>query len=252
MRRNSKIGAALACIMFAAMNTLSARAETVDVLLVLAADVSRSVGEREFKLQRDGYAAALNDPRVIQAISGGLNGAVAITFIEWSGASQQKVVVDWIVVRDEEGAADVAAAMQSAPRPFSGLTSISAAIDFSLERLRAAPVEADKHIIDISGDGTNNAGRPITEARDEAIAAGVTINALAIINESQGFGHHTQPPGGLPKYFEENVIGGFGAFMLEAKGFDKFAEAITRKLVTEIAGEHPPMQTASVNAAMLP
>ena len=219
-----------------------AHAETVDLLLVLAADVSRSIDDAEFNLQRKGYAAAITDPRVLRAIAGGRNHAIAVTFIEWSGAADQNIIVDWTVVRDEEAAGGIAATILAAPRSFLGRTSISAAIDYSLERLAAAPAAADKRIIDVSGDGTNNSGRPVTEARDQAIASGVTINGLAIINTqaNPGYAFHTQPPGGLPKYFEENVIGGPGAFLLQGENFDTFAEAITRKLVIEIAGAPPP------------
>jgi Protein of unknown function (DUF1194) len=218
-----------------------ARAETVDLLLVLAADVSRSIDDVEFNLQRKGYAAAITDPRVLRAISGGRNHAIAITFIEWSGAADQNVIVDWTVVRDEEAAGGIAATMLAAPRSFLGRTSISAAIDYSIERIGMAPAQADKRIIDISGDGTNNSGRPVTEARDQAVAAGITVNGLAIINTqaNPGYAFHTQPPGGLPKYYEENVIGGPGAFLLQVENFDTFAESMTRKLVTEIAGAPP-------------
>jgi len=215
-----------------------AHAETVDLLLVLAADVSRSIDDVEFNLQRKGYAAAITDPRVLRAISGGRNHAIALTFIEWSGAADQNVIVDWTVVRDEEAAGGIAATMIAAPRSFLGRTSISAAIDYSIERIGIAPAQADKRIIDISGDGTNNSGRPVTEARDQAVAAGITVNGLAIINTqaNPGYAFHTQPPGGLPKYYEENVIGGPGAFLLQVENFDTFAESMTRKLVTEIAG----------------
>jgi hypothetical protein len=214
-----------------------AQAETVDLLLVLAADVSRSIDDGEFQLQRKGYAAALTDPRVLRAIAGGRNHAIGITFIEWSGQSDQNVVVDWTVIRDEEGAGGVAATILSAPRSFLGRTSISAAIDFAMERFSAAKIQGDKKVIDISGDGTNNSGRAVTEARDQAVGAGVSINGLAIINTqaSPGYAFHTQPPGGLPKYYEENVIGGPGAFLLQVENFDTFGEAITRKLTTEIA-----------------
>src|SRR5437868_13275482 len=226
-----------------------ARAETVDLLLVLAADVSRSIDDGEFNLQRKGYAAAMTDPRVLRAIAGGRNHAIAITFIEWSGASDQNVVVDWTVVRDEEAAGGIAATMIAAPRSFLGRTSISAAIDYSLERLAAASPQAEKRIIDVSGDGTNNSGRPVTEARDQAVASGVTINGLAIINTqaNPGYAFHTQPPGGLPKYYEENVIGGPGAFLLQVENFDTFAESMTRKLVTEIAGGPAPDKSAALH-----
>ena len=215
-----------------------AHAETVDLLLVLAADVSRSIDDVEFNLQRKGYAAAITDPRVLRAISGGRNHAIAVTFIEWSGAADQNVIVDWTVVRDEEAAGGIAATMIAAPRSFLGRTSISAAIDYSIERIGMAPAQADKRIIDISGDGTNNSGRPVTEARDQAVAASITVNGLAIIITlaNPGYAFHTQPPGGLPKYYEENVIGGPGAFLLQVENFDTFAESMTRKLVTEIAG----------------
>jgi hypothetical protein len=248
MKTTAVIAAFVACLVGASVGPPAARAETVDLLLVLAADVSRSIDDAEYSLQRKGYAAAMTDPQVMRAIVGGRHHAVAITFIEWSGAADQNVVVDWTVVRDEEAAGSVAATMLTAPRSFLGRTAIGAAIDFAMERFAAAPAEADKRIIDISGDGTNNAGRAVTEARDDAVAAGVTINALAIINTqtNPGYAFHTQPPGGLPKYFEENVIGGPGAFLLKIDNFESFAAAITRKMVTEIAGAAPPVQTATL------
>jgi hypothetical protein len=252
MRTTTVVAAFVACMVGAAIgsgvSSTGAHAENVDMLLVLAADVSRSIDDVEFNLQRKGYAAAMTDPQVLRAIVGGRNHAIAVTFIEWSGAVDQNVVVDWTVVRDEEAAGGVAATMLAAPRSFLGRTSISAAIDFAMERFAASPAEADKRIIDISGDGTNNSGRAVDEARDQAVAAGVTINALAIINTqaNPGYAFHTQPPGGLPKYFEENVIGGPGAFLLKVDNFDTFAAAITRKLVTEIAGAPPRPQTASL------
>src|SRR3954451_22481020 len=245
MRTTAIVAALVGCLAFAA----GARAEQVDLLLVLAADVSRSIDDGEFNLQRKGYAAAITDPRVLRAISGGRNHAIAVTFIEWSGAADQNVVVDWTVVRDEEAAGGIAATMLAAPRSFLGRTSISAAIDYALERIAAAPAQADKRIIDISGDGTNNSGRPVTEARDQAVASGVTVNGLAIINTqaNPGYAFHTQPPGGLPKYYEENVIGGPGAFLLQVENFDTFAESMTRKLVTEIAGLPAPDKSAALH-----
>ena len=246
MKTRTAVAGLIACLALTS-GISSVRAEKVDLLLVLAADVSRSIDDGEFNLQRKGYAQAMTDPRVLRAIAGGRNHAIALTFIEWAGAPEQNVVIHWTVVRDEEGAGAVAATMLSAPRSFLGRTSISAAIDFAMDRLAAAPVEGEKRVIDVSGDGTNNSGRAVTEARDQAVGSGVTINGLAIINTqaNPGYAFHTQPPGGLPKYYEENVIGGQGAFLLQVENFDTFAEAITRKLVTEIAGEHPLRQTAS-------
>jgi hypothetical protein len=216
-----------------------ARADNaVDILLVLAADVSRSIDEDEFNLQRKGYAAALSEARVLKAITDGPHRAIAVTFIEWSDTLDQDVVVDWTTIGNGEDAAAVAAAILKAPRSFASRTSISGAIYYAMGRLSAAKVTADKRIIDISGDGTNNSGPAVTDARDEAVGAGITINGLAIINTKAGPGFtlHTQPPGGLPEYYRQNVIGGPGAFLLQVDNFDTFADAITRKLVSEIAG----------------
>src|SRR5208282_3463133 len=158
-------------------------AQNTDLLLVLAADVSRSIDEGEFELQRKGYAAALTDPRVLAAIRGGGTGTIAVCFVEWSGAGEQNVVADWTVIRDEEDAGGLAAVILAAPRSFIGRTSISGAIDFAMERFAAAQPRASRRIIDVSGDGTNNSGRPITDARDQAVGQGVTINGLAIVND---------------------------------------------------------------------
>jgi hypothetical protein len=224
-------------------------AQSTDLLLVLAADVSRSVDEAEFVLQRKGYSAAVTDPRVLAAIRGGTTGTIAICFIEWSGAGEQTVVADWTVIHDEEDAGGFAGAILAAPRSFIGRTSISGAIDFAMERLAAAEPRSNRHIIDISGDGTNNSGRPVTDARDEAIAQGVTINGLAIINDrpNPGYAFHTQPPGGLPEWYRQNVIGGPGAFLRVIDDFHSFADAITNKLVSEIAAVEQPNKGAMLD-----
>ena len=211
-------------------------AQTTDLLLVLAADVSRSIDESEFALQRKGYSAALTDPRVLAAIRGGATGTIAICFVEWSGAGEQNVVADWTVIRDEEDAGGLAAAILAAPRSFMGRTSISAAIDFAMAHFAKSKWQASRRIIDVSGDGTNNSGRAVTEARDQAISQGVTINGLAIINDKPNLGYsaHTQPPGGLPLYYRQNVIGGTNAFLLVVQDFNSFADAMAQKLAKEI------------------
>ena len=218
-----------------------ARAQNTDLLLVLAADVSRSIDEGEFELQRKGYAAALSDPRVLAAIRGGSNGTIAVCFVEWSGAGEQMVVADWTVIRDDEDAGGLTATILAAPRSFIGRTSISGAIDFAMARFAAATARSSRRIMDISGDGTNNSGRPVTEARDQALAEGVTINGLAIINDkpNPGYAFHTQPPGGLPEWYRQNVIGGPGAFLRVVEDFRSFADAMTNKLVSEIAALAP-------------
>jgi hypothetical protein len=229
---------ALAAILFLALWSFSTdtHAASADLEVILAADVSRSIDDAEFDLQRKGYAAALTDPRVLTAIHGRTNGAVGVCFIEWSGEEDQQVVVDWTEIRDEEDAGSVAAAILAAPRSFMGRTSISAAIDFAMSRFAVAKWQANRRIIDISGDGTNNSGRAITEARDQALASGVTINGLAIINDKPNLGYsaHTQPPGGLPLYYRQNVIGGPNAFLIVVEDFNSFADAMANKLAKEI------------------
>jgi hypothetical protein len=235
-----RIGATVALLALLAP-TGPARAQATDLLLVLAADVSRSIDDAEFTLQRKGYSTAVTDPRVLAAIRGGATGTIAVCFVEWSGAGEQNIVADWTVIRDEEDAGGLAAAITAAPRSFIGRTSISGAIDFAMERFAAAQPHANRRIIDISGDGTNNSGRPITDARDQAVAQGVTINGLAIINDkpNPGYAFHTQPPGGLPEWYRQNVIGGPGAFLRVMDDFHSFADAMTNKLISEIAAATP-------------
>ena len=218
---------------------LPARADEgeVDLLLVLAADVSRSVDDAKFKLQREGYAAAIMDPRVVKAMTGGPNGRIALVFVEWASEWEQKVVIDWTVIAGARDAEGFSGRVLAAERPYRGRTSISAAIDFSMLVLTRSPFQAARRVIDISGDGTNNSGREVTTARNEAISKGVTINGLVILSEVPLPTNpaHTHPPGGLTAYYETNVIGGPGAFVVEAESFAAFGQLITNKLVKEIA-----------------
>src|SRR5690348_2902509 len=141
------------------------RGAGVDLEVILAADVSRSIDDAEFDMQRKGYAAALTDPRVLTAIQARPGAAIGVCFIEWSGEEDQQVVVDWTELRDEEDAGSMAAAILAAPRSFMGRTSISAAIDFAMAHFTKSKWPGSRRVIDISGDGTNNSGRAITEAR---------------------------------------------------------------------------------------
>jgi hypothetical protein len=215
----------------------AARADEVDLLLVLAADVSRSIDAAKFQLQRDGYAAAVADPRVLDTIRAGRNGRIALTFVEWSGIGAQRVVIDWMTVGDAASAKDFGDRLLESPRSFADRTSISGAIEFAMAQLTRAPFAARRHTIDISGDGTNNSGRDVTELRDQAVAKGITINGLAILSETPlpWNPEHTNPPGGLDHYYRSNVIGGPGAFVMVAKNFDSFGEAIISKLIAEVA-----------------
>jgi hypothetical protein len=215
-------------------------AEAVDVRLVLAADVSRSIDDEEFMLQRKGYAAAISDSRVLDAIAAGRHGAIAVTFVEWAGEGEQKTVVDWTEIADAADAGKFAAALIAAPRSAVGRTAIGSAIDYAMGVLGESGFVADRSVIDVSGDGTSNQGRLVAPARDAALATGVTINGLAIYNAkaaaSGGYlALHTNPPGGLDKYYRDNVIGGAGAFVLHIDNFEDFDRAMIQKLITEIS-----------------
>ena len=211
--------------------------EKVDLLLVLAADVSRSVDHQKFLLQRDGYAAAILSSRVIDAIQSGYHRRIAICFVEWSGVGAQKLVIDWTVLSDAETARKFAMLVKNAPRSFADRTSISGGIDFSMAQFERSPYEAGRRTIDVSGDGTNNSGRDLRSARDDAVAKSVTINGLVILSERPlpWNPEHTNPPGGLANYYRDNVIGGPGAFVMVAEDFGSFGQAVTKKLIAEIA-----------------
>jgi hypothetical protein len=217
--------------------TVRAAEEEVDLLLVLSSDVSRSVDAEKFKLQRDGYASAIINPRVIQAIRSGSLGKIGVSFVEWSGVGAQRIVIDWTVIRDEATAKDFSAQIIEAPRAFADRTSISGGIDFAMAQLARAPYQSSRRAIDVSGDGTNNSGRDVSDARDEAVAKGVTVNGLVIMSEHpmSWNADHTNPPGGLDGYYRNNVIGGPGAFVMVAENFNSFGQAILNKLIAEIA-----------------
>jgi hypothetical protein len=211
--------------------------EQVDLLLVLAADVSRSVDTPKFQLQREGYAAAIADKRVLEAITAGPHRRIAICFVEWSGVSAQKLVIPWTVVDGADAARKFGDQLLELPRSFAERTSISGGIDFSVRLFEQAPFSAARRTIDVSGDGTNNSGRDVTLARDEALAKGITINGLVILSDRPMAWNpeHTNPPGGLANYFRDNVIGGPGAFVVVAENFNSFGQAIVKKLIAEIA-----------------
>lgn len=224
-------------------------AESVDLLLVLAADVSRSVDSQKFQLQREGYASAIVNPRVLEAIGSGPNGKIAICYVEWSGIGAQKVVLDWTVIRDPDSAKKFASQLAESPRSFADRTSISGAIDFAMGQIERAPFASPRRTIDVSGDGTNNSGRDVTLARDEALAKSVTINGLVILTDRplSWNAEHTNPPGGLEAYFRNNVIGGAGAFVMVAENFQSFGQAIINKLIAEIAtNTRPGRKTAGI------
>jgi hypothetical protein len=207
--------------------SLPSRAQTqVDMLLVLAVDTSGSVNDVRFELQKQGYVAAFSHPNVLRAIRSGMQGAIAVTMTQWTGPSLQVQVVPWTLLKDQASVLAFASAIENAPRElFSGGTSISGAIDHAMLLLPSAPFKGAKRVIDISGDGSNNPGRPVTQARDDAVSAGVIVNGLPILALEPW----------LDKYYFDQVIGGPGSFMIPAESYEKFADAVLRKLVLEIA-----------------
>ena len=209
------------------------RPATVDVLLALAADGSGSIDNDELRLQREGYGQALASPEVLSVMAKGINGAIAVVYVEWGGPASQHVIVDWTVIRDAASAAAFAAELIARPRAARGYNSISAAIDFCVNLMETGPYRGLKRVIDVSGDGPNIGGRAVEAARDDAVAKGITVNALAILR-----------PGGsvparigqqLPDDYRDAVIGGPGAFVEVADENRSFADAVRRKIVTEIA-----------------
>ncbi len=211
--------------------------QSVDLALVLVTDVSRSIDDSEFQLEKDGYAATFTNPKVLAAIKGGTVGAIAVAYVEFASSNEVSTVLDWTVIHDDATAKEFAGKIVAAPRSFWGRTAISSGIDHAVQLLAESGFDASRRMIDVCGDGTNNAGREVQEARDDAVKAGITINGLAIINDhpvSWTYAH-VQPPGGLTKYYRENVTGGSGSFVLEVHDFHVFGEAMTRKLVSEIA-----------------
>ncbi len=211
----------------------------VDLELVLAVDVSGSVDEVEANLQRQGYLAALVDPRVIRTIRAGPHRRIAVTYMEWAGADYQVTIAKWAQIHDAKSAQAFANTIAQVP-VFSGpWTSISTAIDYAAATFENNGYRGTRRVIDISGDGPNNRGRPVAAARDEAVARGITINGLPIIND------RVNPWGGPPFadldiYYEEFVVGGPGAFVIRATTFKTFAAAILSKLIKEIAAAPVP------------
>jgi hypothetical protein len=215
--------------------TAAAAEVQVDLQLVLAVDASGSVNMYRFELQKRGYAAAFRNPRVLNAIRSGMAQAIAVTMHQWTGPRLQVHVVPWMVVKDEASAEALAAAIENTPRQlFGGGTSISGAIDYSRLILAQSPFTATRRTIDVSGDGSNNAGRSVRIARDEAVRDGITINGLPILSVELD----------LDTYYFENVIGGPGAVMVPADSYESFAEAILKKLIIEIASDDPEMLMA--------
>ena len=209
----------------ASLPGIAAAAPPVDLALVLAVDVSASVTDERYGLQRSGFAAAFRDGAVIEAITSGERHAIAVTLVEWSGPSSQRQVIGWTIIDGAASARAFGAALEEAPRAFSDFTSISGGLDYSAMLLAASGLDAQRKVIDVSGDGANNSGRALADARAAAIAAGITVNGLAILGNEPG----------IDEYYRDNVIGGDGAFVIVAQDYSAFSRAILNKLLREIA-----------------
>ena len=233
---------ALAAAIATATSATAAERPPVDLELVLAIDVSGSVDSHEAKLQRDGYIAAFRDAEVVRAIRSGMVGRIAVLYLEWASAHENRVVLDWQLVSDAASAAAFADHLAAQPPMRGRRTSIAAAIEFAMPFFGTA-FEGSRRVIDISGDGPNNDGPPVVPARDRAVAAGIVINGLPIINERQ-FTWGLPNLKELDLYYRDCVIGGPGAFFIVAEDFATFAAAVKRKLVLEIADRRPATQFA--------
>jgi hypothetical protein len=213
-------------------------AQPVDVELILAVDVSRSVDTQEQELQFKGYEAAFRDPRLAEGVAGGPVGSIGVLFFTWSGWNQQEILVPWTRLSGPADCHAFADALAEAPRKTHLYTSISGAMDFAAQQFGRA-FEGTRQVVDISGDGVNNSGRPVAEAREAALARGIVLNGLAVIDNTP------LPPAlaaGLPPledYYRDEVIGGPGAFLVVAEGFESFETAVRRKIIREIALNAP-------------
>ena len=233
MRRMTGRAALLAAATLGCLAGAPARAEEVDVELVLAADGSGSIDDDELAVQRRGYADAITSKEVLDVIMGGMIGKIAVTYVEWGGPASQHVIVDWTIIDGPESAAAFAEALVTRPRAAYGYNSISAAIDFSVHLMETNREIGLKRVIDVSGDGPNIGGRPVQDARDDAVAKGVTINGLVIVRPGGQVRRVNGEP--LTVHYERDVIGGPGAFVMTADDTSTFPEVVRRKMVQEIA-----------------
>lgn len=204
----------------------------VDLQIVLAVDVSRSIDDDEARLQRQGYREAMADPQVLAAIAGGTLGAIAVAYVEWAGFSSQELILPWTRLGTAQDAASWSARLAASPRQSRSWTSLSGALRFAGKTLESCPWEGTRRVVDVSGDGVNNNGPPAEPERDRLVADGVVINGLPIVNDRPNFGQ--SPTDDLEGYYRGSVIGGGGSFLIVATDFASFGDAIRRKLIQEI------------------
>ena len=251
-RPNSYLVLVLAAVLAVAAGPGAATATEeeieVDLELALAVDVSGSIDDEEAVLQRAGYIAAFRHPRVLEAIRRGAHGRIAAAYYEWAGYGLMKVIADWTLIHDKASALAFAAKLKGAPPETASRTAIGSAISFAVPFFEANEFESQRKVVDISGDGPNNWGGLVTVARDAALAKGITINGLPIINDRPSrFGR--APMRNLDLYYMDCVIGGPGAFIVVTSRFKDFGSAILRKLILEIAGKTPKMPPGAAAAS---
>jgi hypothetical protein len=236
-----RLAFALACMSCSsAAVAQTGEAPRVDVALVLTVDASGSIDAPEFRLQKEGIAGAVTDPEVLSTIQSGRNGRIAIAYVEWGAPGGAKMVVDWMLVSDPASAAEFGNAVLGAPRSVQSYNAIGDAIDLAVKLFAACPCQPARRIIDVSGDNPDNRSHlPAPLARDAAVADGVTINALAILQDGR-LGPEGRP--WLVETYERTVIGGFAAFAIAANSRADFARALREKMVLEISGLVPPVQ----------
>lgn len=232
-------------VVAALMPSLAHSQEPVDVEIILAVDVSLSMSPDELEIQRRGYAEALKHDTVIQAILDGVHGRIALTYFEWAGSFSQGVIVPWTLISSAEEAVSVAERLTADPSNRARRTSISGAMDFAGDLFAESAFEGMRRVVDISGDGPNNQGPPVQEARDRLISSGITINGLPLMTSS-GY-NSSYDVAELDTYYTECVVGGPGAFTIPVNDWSQFAEAVRRKLVIELAG----MEKAPENAQII-
>jgi hypothetical protein len=219
-------------------------AAAVDVELVLATDVSYSMDMDELAVQREGYAQALVSKEFLQALKSLPHGKIAITYFEWAASSDQKIIIPWRLIDGPETADAVSAEIMKTPVRRASRTSISGAIYFAMPLFDENPYHGLRKVIDISGDGPNNNGAPVTGAREEALSKGIVINGLPIMVKEPSYS--TMDIDNLDWYYEDCVIGGPGSFVVPIKDREKFKEAIRTKLLLEVAGRTPERPTVPV------
>jgi Protein of unknown function (DUF1194) len=230
----------------------TAGATDVDVELILAVDVSYSMDPDEQALQREGYVFALTSPEFLNALKGGIHARIAVTYFEWAGVNDQKIVMPWRQIDGAASARAVADDIARAPYRRAYRTSISGALLFAAPLFEASGHRGIRRVIDVSGDGTNNQGALIVPTREEVVAQGVTINGLPIMLKKPQPGSIDIED--LDIYYEDCVIGGPGAFVVPIREREKFKEAVRTKLVLEIAGRMPPARVlpAAADAPRIP